>query len=112
MDSNFSWFANRTIAAVSSDGRHFRITLRLGVPYKLLSEEWARPVAVEGLQEHLHDVHGTDAWHALQLAQTLQAQLLGYFIQDGGELFLLEPREQLELAEIFPRIPDLETPLE
>jgi hypothetical protein len=110
MNSSSTWLAVRAIAAVSSDGRHLQITLRLGIPYEISPEEWACPVAVEGLQEQLHDIHGTDAWQALQLAQNLQAQLLGYFIEDGGELFWPEPREQLELAELFPRVPDLQRP--
>ena len=112
MNSNSTWLASRAIAAVSADGRHFQITLRIGIPYEISPEEWACPVAVEGLQEQLHDIHGIDAWQALQLAQNLQAQLLGYFIEDGGELFWTEPREQLELAELFPRVPDPQGPNE
>lgn len=110
MNANPAWLASRAIAAVSSAGRHFQITLRLGIPYEISPEEWACPVAVEGLQVQMHDIHGTDAWQALQLAQNLQAQLLGYFIDDGGELFWLDPREQLELAELFPRVPAPQEP--
>lgn len=112
MNSDSTWFASRTISAVSPDGRHFLIALRLGIPYEISPDEWACPVAVEGLQKQLHDIHGTDAWQALQLAQNLQAQLLGYFIEDGGELFWQEPREQLELAELFPRVPEQKSPNE
>lgn len=97
MDSTSTWLASRVVSAVSVDGRHFQITLRLGVPYQVSIDECACPVAPEGLQEQLADVHGIDAWHSVLLAQGLQAPLLGYFVQDGGELFWLEPREQLEI---------------
>ena len=78
--------ATRSLLAVRPDGQELAITLRIGVPYEIAPEEWACPVAMEGFRERLHDVHGIDAWQAIQLVQNLQAQLLGYFIEEGGRL--------------------------
>ena len=53
---NASWIATRTLLAVRPDGQELAITLRIGVPYEIAPEEWACPVAIEGLRERLHDV--------------------------------------------------------
>lgn len=96
------WLASRAIGAVSPDGRHIEVTLRLGIPYEVASEEWACPVAIEGLQERLHDIHGIDAWQALQLAHNLLAQLLGHFVEEGGTLVWPGSLEPLALGDVFP----------
>ena len=105
MNTNRRWLASRTILAIGSEGQKSEVTLRIGTPYEISPEEWACPVAMDGLQERLHDVHGIDAWQAIQLVQSLQAQLLGYFIQEGGKLYCHEPPEQIELQELFPTVP-------
>ena len=105
MNSNPSWLASRTILAVKADGQATSVTLRIGTPYEISPEEWACPVAMDGLQDRMRDVHGIDAWQALQLVQSLQAQLLGYFVEDGGKLFCHEPPEPIELEELFPNVP-------
>ena len=99
---NASWIATRTLLAVRPDGQELAITLRIGVPYEIAPEEWACPVAMEGFRERLPDVHGIDAWQTIQLVQNLQAQLLGYFTEDGGRLYWPETREPMELRELFP----------
>ena len=104
MKSNSAWLASRTILAVKADGQTLSVTLRIGTPYEISPEEWACPVAMEGMQDRLRDVHGIDAWQALQLVQSLQAQLLGYFVEDGGKLFCHEPPEPISLEELFPKL--------
>ena len=99
---NASWIATRSLLAVRPDGQELAITLRIGVPYEITPEEWACPVAMEGFRERLPDVHGIDAWQTIQLVQNLQAQLLGYFIEEGGRLYWPETRESMELRELFP----------
>lgn len=98
------WVASRTILAVRANDEKVHVTLRIGTPYEISPEEWACPVAMEGLQEKLHDVHGIDAWQTVQLVQSLQVQLLGYFLEEGGSLFCHEPPEPISLDELFPRV--------
>jgi hypothetical protein len=50
----------------------------------------------------MKDVHGGDLWQSLQLANRLAAQLLEYFVQDGGRLFWEKGGEQIQLSELFP----------
>lgn len=98
------------ILAVTPDGQETNVILKIGVPYEISPEEWACPVAIDGLQDRLHDIHGIDAWQTLQLVQSLQAQLLGYFIQEGGKLLCHEPPEPITLAELFPQVPVVTSP--
>jgi len=79
--------------------------LRLGNPYEISAEEWACAVAIEGLREQLPDIHGIDAWQALQLAQNLQVQLLRHFVDDGGKLAWPGSLEPMELGDLFPSLP-------
>jgi len=104
MNEHTPWLASRTVVAVKSDGQQLNVTLRLGQPYEVSPEEWACPVAMEGLHERLHDVHGIDAWQALQLAQSLQAQLLGHIVEEGGHLLCHTPPERIDLSELFPKV--------
>jgi hypothetical protein len=98
-----SWIAARTLTAVKPSGEEVSVTLRIGQPYEISSEEWACPVAIEGLQERLRDIHGIDSWQTIQLVQNLQAQLLGYFIEEGGKLYWPGTHECMELVELFPK---------
>lgn len=110
MNTSSPWLASRRIKLVKSDGEQLDVTLRLGLPYEVSSEEWACPVALEGLHDRLHAVHGIDAWQSLQLAQSLQAQLLRYFVEDGGTLLCYEPSAPIELHELFPSISGKQRP--
>jgi hypothetical protein len=101
------WLASRAIVIMAPDGKQTPVTLRIGIPYELSPEEWACPLAMEGFQERFHDIHGVDAWQALQLVQNLQAQLLGYFIQDGGTILCHEPPEPIDLEDLFLKLPVL-----
>lgn len=96
--------ATRTVLAVDPGGREFKLTVGIGQPYEVTSEEWACAVCLDGLHERLRDQHGVDSWQALQLAYQLIAQLLGYFMKDGGKLYWLEGREQIELSELIPHL--------
>jgi hypothetical protein len=62
-------------------------------------------VQLSGFHENLSDAQGLDPWQALQLAQQLAAQLLAYFIQDGGRLFWEKDGEQVQLSELFAKGP-------
>jgi len=98
------WIASRTLLAVKPGGEEILITVRLGKPYEISSEEWACPAAIDGLHQRLHDMHGVDAWQTIQLVQGLLAQLLGHFVEAGGKLYWPETREPVELGELFPYV--------
>jgi hypothetical protein len=95
--------ASRKLLAIDANGRELQLTISVGAPYEVSEQEWACPVSVLGLHDRLHDMHGADSWQAMQLAYELIAQLLSYFVEDGGRLFCLEEKEPLALHELFPR---------
>jgi hypothetical protein len=64
----------------------FTIRVCLGHPYEVSGDEWACPVALEGLYPRLMDQHGIDAFQSLMLAQKLARTLLLAFVEDGGIL--------------------------
>lgn len=97
--------AERKLHAIAVDGSEFDICVAIGKPYSISNDEWACPVWLDGLHNDLHGPHGVDSWQALQLAYALIAQLLGYFIQDGGRLYWLEGGEPVLLQELMPKMP-------
>lgn len=99
------YIAERTLYAVAAGGVEFEITLAVGKPYEVSSDEWACPVRLTGLHERLNDMHGIDSWQALQLACQLAAQLLGYFVEDGGKLFWEKDGEQVAIKDLFANVP-------
>jgi hypothetical protein len=99
------WLVDRAVIAVKPNGQEIQVNLRIGFPYEVTPEQWACPVAVDGLHSGLADQRGIDAWQALQLAQSLQAQLLGYLLEEGGNLLWRDTREPLQLRELFPSVP-------
>jgi hypothetical protein len=105
MKTSSSWLADRTVVAVKPNGEEIQVIMRIGFPYEVSPDQWACQVAVDGLHDSLQEQSGIDAWQAVQLAQSLQAQLLGYFVEDGGELFWPKTREPLELSDLFPKVP-------
>jgi hypothetical protein len=100
-ESNF--IAERKLYAIAADGRGFEIHLAIGTPYQITKLEWACSSRVAGLLPDVKDVHGGDSWQALQLACQLAAQLLEYFVQDGGRLFQEEGGEPVQLSELFAK---------
>ena len=108
MSTNNAWLAERTVTAIRPSGERLDVTLRIGLPYAIAAEEWACPMEVEGLHG-LRPVRGIDAWQALQLALSLQAQVLGYFIEGGGRLLWHETSYAIELGELFPTVRTLPT---
>jgi hypothetical protein len=102
MASDRSFIAERKLVAIDAQGREFEFTIAIGAPYEVSEGEWACPASMEGLHR-LRDMHGVDSWQAMQLACQLIAQMLTYFVADGGRLFWPDTREQLAPEELFPR---------
>ena len=82
------FIAKRDIKAIAPDGRQFTITAHIGRPYKITDDEWACPIALDGLYGPLADQHGIDSWQALKLACALATGLLSSFLEKGDKLFL------------------------
>lgn len=96
--------AEREIFAISPDGEKKILTIAVGKPYQVDDVSWACPVQVEGLNKKLSDVVGIDSWQALGLAFALVRQLLGYYLEDGAELFWEEGSDRIALADLFPQL--------
>ena len=86
MRSQQSYIATRELLAEDASRGQFTIRVCVGHPYEVSADEWACPVALEGLHPHLRDQHGIDAFQALMLAQKLARTLLLAFVEDGGIL--------------------------
>ena len=65
------------------------------------SGDCACPVAMDGLHERLHDVHGVDSWQAMMLAVRLVKVLLGFFVDDGGKLYWEKGGEEVSFNTLF-----------
>jgi hypothetical protein len=100
--------ASRKLLAVDQSGHEFEVTIAIGLPYEISAIEWACPVSIDGLERHLSGAHGIESWQAMQLAYQLIARLLGYFIQDGGQLLWIEERQPVLLEELFPAVAPLD----
>jgi hypothetical protein len=94
--------ATRRLRAKRTQGEPFDIEVGIGRPIPCGDQEWKCAVALNGLYEQLADQHGIDSWQALMLAQRLARQLLGYFIEDGGQLLDAETgKTTVGLSEMF-----------
>ena len=92
--------AERNLICIKADGTRLPVTLRIGMPYPD-GESWACPVALEGVERKLPDIHGTDSFQALMLAQRLLLQLMTYVIEDGGHFQTVEEGLPVDIKELF-----------
>ena len=93
--------AERTIYAVTKEGDGFEVRLAIGRPYRVESGDWACPLALDGLHERLHDIHGVDSWQAMMLAVRLIKVLLGFVIENGGKLYWEKGGEEVSFNTLF-----------
>ena len=56
--------AERTLVCLKPNGERIPVTLRIGKPYRASDVDWACPVALDGLQSKLADIHGIDSFQA------------------------------------------------
>jgi hypothetical protein len=96
--------AERKIYSISSDGQKKILRIGIGQPYQVDDVSWACPVKVDGLHKKLRDSVGIDSWQALGLAIALVRQLLGYYVEDGAELYWEEGGEKVLLEDLFPQL--------
>ena len=93
--------ASRNLWAQCPKRGGFEIELQLGVPYQASDVDWACPVGIAGLYDHLADQHGIDSWQALMLAQNLVRMLLEAFIADGGRVLTSQGGEIVDVGALF-----------
>ncbi|MFA6012102.1 MAG: hypothetical protein WC799_19080 [Desulfobacteraceae bacterium] len=82
--------AELKIIGVMKNGEKINITARIGKPYPVVGhediDEWACPVSLTPLYDHLHDTHGNGSFQSLALALKLVIHLLRGFKDTGGKL--------------------------
>jgi len=96
-----SYIASRELIAEDASRGRFSIRVCVGHPYQLGTDEWACPVALEGLYSRLSDLHGVDAFQSLMLAQRLARTLLLGFIEDGGMLLDSDGARAVSVEDLF-----------
>lgn len=95
-----------TIAAVNlvcihPSGRKGNLTIEVGLPYQVCTEDAACRVAIIGLYDHLADMHGVDILQALCLALRLARTLLQDFEARGGQLYYSENETERVSADLL-----------
>jgi hypothetical protein len=93
--------AQRQITAVDAARGEFPVYIEIGIPYRISAGEWACPVALNGLHNQLHDMHGNDSFQALMLAQNLAKTLLYAFVEDGGRLLHAPGGAEIDVQRLF-----------
>jgi len=73
--------------AVQGEDPPFEVHLGIGAPYRIGEGEWGCPASLEGLQERAFVLRGMDSWQALQLANQFMRNLVGHFVENGGQLY-------------------------
>jgi hypothetical protein len=94
--------ATRRLRARRPEGDSFDIEVGIGKPVARGDQEGKCAVLLDGLHDRLADQHGIDSWQALMLAQRLARQLLGHFLEDGGQLWYPEAEDTaVDLSAMF-----------
>jgi hypothetical protein len=99
---SFKAVATREMLGQRDGGERFSISIRIGGPYRVNDVSWACPIAVEGIDNELADMHGIDSWQALLLAVSLARSRLEHFLETGGRLYWPdEPATEMSLRDVF-----------
>jgi hypothetical protein len=94
--------ATRELIGRRNGGEPFPVVVRIGRPYRASDVDWACPVALEGIDHSLADMHGIDSWQALLLAVSLVRGRLEHFLQTGGKLYWRDdPSIEATLKDVF-----------
>jgi hypothetical protein len=97
-----SGVAGRELVGERANGERFNIAIRIGMPYQVNDVSWACPVAADGIDRKLADMHGIDSWQALLLAIGLVRNRLEHFLETGGKLYWPDnPSLEITLYDIF-----------
>ena len=96
--------AEQAIVCVRASGERLKAVASVGRPYQVGPEEWACQVSLTGLFERLHDIHGMSSLQALCLAASALRLLLGYFAEDGGQLYYSDGQTPFDMDATFSKI--------
>lgn len=77
--------AEKDLVGVDPDGSRFTNMLKIGRPHAA-GDEWICPIGAVGLHPELREVHAGDSFQALMRGRKLLAQILEFFIDDGGRI--------------------------
>jgi hypothetical protein len=86
MDADSEVIASRSFVAITRHGDRFDVQLKIGKPYRVSDEEWACPLALDGLHNPMVDIRGVDSLQSLLLAIRMTRSFLKHFIESGGSL--------------------------
>lgn len=89
-----STIAEVKLFCIHPSGRKGTITIKVGLPYQVCTEDVACRVAIIGLYDHLADMRGVDTLQALCLALRLARTLLQDFEARGGQLYYSEDEQE------------------
>ena len=88
----------------SPEGDHREVVVEIGRPYQAAEGEWACPVKIRGLYDHLCDIHGQDSLQALCLAVSLVRSLLTGYVEGGGRVMFPNTECAYDLNAIFGHV--------
>jgi uncharacterized protein DUF6968 len=97
------YIATRELLAEDASRGQFSVRVCVGHPYQIGIDEWACPVALEGLYSFLSDQHGVDTFQSLMLAQRLARTLLMGFVENGGTLLESHGGPAVSVQNLFYR---------
>ena len=97
--------AKLELLGVRSSGERVPVTVEIGRPYDIRDGKGADcagcPVAIHGLHDNLHDIHGEDTLQALTLAVAFVHRLLSDFTAKGGRLLFKDSDEDFHFEAYF-----------
>jgi hypothetical protein len=93
--------AERKLVCIVQSGDRIPFTIKLGRPYQSSDVDWACPVALDGLERRLADIHGIDAFQSLMLARKFAFTLLSARAEKGAKFVDSEDGSNVELQSLF-----------
>lgn len=98
--------AKQDLIFEKSSGEKFPVSIQIGTPYEIKDgkgADFARcPVFIKGLDKKPHDVAGDNTFQALTLAIAYVRNMLKYFVEDGGKIYLYDGISEFEFRPHFP----------
>ena len=84
--------AETKLFALRPNGDRVELFVRIGKPYECGRdpESWACPVSIPPFYDHLHDIVGGDAFHALCMGTSFALEMLHGLTRNGTRIMLDE----------------------
>jgi hypothetical protein len=100
--SQFDAIAETDLVGTYPSGEIRRVRLRVGKPYPVGNGDHTCPVAAEGLDTRLVDIHGVGSWHSLTLAIRLLKRLVQGEVVDGVVFHWPDDNHPVRVDDLFP----------